>query len=271
MRLNQVAGRRGAGWVRDAFTLFFKQPVAFCALFMAFMFTILFVGALPVLGYLVLMAALPMCSLVFMAATRQAREGRAPWLPALTEVLRGDRKRWLAQAGLGVLFALATLSAVALSQWVDGGALDALMETLMSGKATPESLSEKLADPRLSTGMVVRFGLLGLLSVPYWHAPALVHWGGQGAMQSLFSSTLAVWRNRAAFLVYGLAWGAVMLVFAFALNLVLMAFGPTPLVALAATPATLIMSTVFYVSLYFTFDDCFTLSPAAEPVTDEPR
>ena len=271
MRLNQVAARRGAGWVRDAFTLFFRQAVAFSALFAAFMFTILFVGALPLVGHLVLLAALPMCSLVFMAATRLAREGRAPWPPAIAEALRSDRKQLLAQAGLGLLFALATLAIVALSQWVDGGAFDTLMETLMSGKATPESLSEKLADPRLATGMVLRFGLLGLLSVPYWHAPALVHWGGQGALQALFSSTLALWRNRAAFLVYGLAWGAVMLVFSVALNLVLLAFGPTPLVALAATPATLIVSTVFYVSLYFTFDGCFTLSPAVDPAADEPR
>jgi hypothetical protein len=271
MKLNDVPGRRGVVWVRQAFVLFFRQPVAFGALFLSFMFAILFIGALPLLGHLVVLAALPMGSLVFMAATRLAREGRAPWPLAIGQALRCERAQLVAQAWLGLLFALATLGVVGLSQWVDGGAMDALMETLMSGKATPESVAEKLGDPMLGTGMAVRFGLLGLLSVPYWHAPALVHWGRQGALQSLFSSSLAIWRNRAAFTVYGLAWGAVMLVFAFMLNLVLLGFGPTPLVALAASPATLIMSTVFYVSLYFTFDDCFTLSPADDAAVDEPR
>jgi hypothetical protein len=271
MRLNQLAARRGALWVRGAFALFFRQPVAFSVLFVGFMFTILFVGALPLVGHLVVLAALPMGSLVFMAATRVAREGAAPWPAAIGQALRSDRARLIAQARLGVLYALATLGAVSLSQWVDGGALDALMDTLMSGKATPESISERLANPMLGTGIGLRFGLLALLSVPYWHAPALVHWGGQGALQALFSSTLAVWRNRGAYLVYGLAWAAVMALFAVALNLVLLASGATPMLALLATPATLIISTVYYVSLYFTFDDCFTLSPAADPAADEPR
>jgi hypothetical protein len=38
--------------------------------------------------------------------------------------------------------------------------------------------------------------------VPFWHAPGLVHWGSQGVGQALFSSTLAVWRCRGAFVVY---------------------------------------------------------------------
>jgi hypothetical protein len=52
-------------------------------------------------------------------------------------------------------------------------------------------------------------GLMGLLSVPYWHAPALVHWGGQGVAQALFSSTLAL-AQQGAFAFNMLLWGALM-------------------------------------------------------------
>ena len=49
--------------------------------------------------------------------------------------------------------------------------------------------------------------------MPFWHAPALVHWGDQGPAQALFSSTLAVWRSRGAFAVYLLSWLGIIVAF----------------------------------------------------------
>ena len=68
------------------------------------------------------------------------------------------------------------------------------------------SAARELADPRLQLGLLLRIGLAGLLSVPFWHAPALVYWGAQGWAKSLFFSTVAIWRNKGAFAVYGLGW-----------------------------------------------------------------
>jgi hypothetical protein len=270
MKLQLVARRRGVLWLRHAFALFFKQPFAFAGLFVMFLFAIVFIGALPLVGALLVLAALPLGSLAFMAATRVALQGRAPWAGTIAAALRADRAAWIAQLKLGAIYAGATLAIVFVSQAFDGGALDALMETLMSGKATPESISEQLAAPMLAAGLVLRFGLLGLLSVPFWHAPALIHWGGQGALQALFSSTLACWRNRGAFAAYGLAWAATILLFALLIDLVFTLLGQSALIALAATPLTLILSTVFYVSLYFTFDDCFMLSSESDAAPAEP-
>ena len=70
-------------------------------------------------------------------------------------------------------------------------------------------------------GLLLRFGLLGLLSVPFWHAPALVHWDAQGAAKSLFFSTIAVWRNKGAFIVYSLAWLGVFMLLRLVANLLL--------------------------------------------------
>ena len=61
--------------------------------------------------------------------------------------------------------------------------------------------------------MLTRFGLAGALSIPFWHAPALVHWQGQSVGQALFSSTLALWRCKGAFFAYSLAWTAVIVIF----------------------------------------------------------
>ena len=95
------------------------------------------------------------------------------------------------------------------------------------------------------------------LSLPFWHAPALVYWGGQGVAQALFSSTLAVWRAKGAFLVYGLAMAGLVAVFGMVTALLLGLFGAPELAGLVAMPAALMFSTVFYVSLIFTFNDSF--------------
>jgi hypothetical protein len=105
--------------------------------------------------------------------------------------------------------------------------------------------------------------------VPFWHAPALVHWGAQPAAKSLFFSLMACWRNRGAFVVYALTWTAVILVFAVAANLMFALLGQGHLMAMAAMPASLIFSTVFYASLYFTFADCFDVD-GSDPAPSSP-
>jgi hypothetical protein len=168
---------------------------------------------------------------------------------------------------------------IALADTVDGGRFERLQVLL----ATPErssvenaELEALFADPRLSWGMVVRFGFAALLAVPFWHAPALVLWGGQGVGQALFSSTLAVWRNRGAMLVYLAGWAGLIAAFAVTVGLLFGLLGARQLVGLVALPAMLMFTCVFYVSLYFTFVAAFgEASPtgpliARLPGPDEP-
>jgi hypothetical protein len=73
----------------------------------------------------------------------------------------------------------------------------------------------------------------------------------------LFSSTLACWRNRYAFLIYGLAWSVTIVLFGILAGGLFALLGMPQLVALAAVPAGLLFSTTFYVSLLFTYQGCF--------------
>ena len=266
MKLLLAPARQGALWVRQGFGVFFKQPMAFAGLFAVFLFVVLALSLLPLIGPLLLLTLLPLGSLGFMIATQTALEGRFPLPRAFIAPLRSGRPQVLAIFKLGLIYAAATFLIMWLSDIVDGGALDALMEALPTSDTTPEVVASRLADPRLEAGMLLRLGLAGLLSVPFWHAPALVHWGGISWGKALFFSSVACWRNKAAFAVYSLTWAAVLLVFALLANLVFALFGQMQLLALAAMPASLIFSTVFYASLYFTFTGCFapnTLDAAA--------
>ncbi len=275
MRLQSVPPTAGIAWVRQGWRIFGRQPIAFSALFAAFLFAIFALTLLPLIGPLLLLALLPLGSLGFMIGTREAQQGRVPLPRVFVEPLRRGPRPLRAFVVLGVVYAVASVAIINLAEWADGGALERLMEVLADGKATPEDVIARIADPQLALGVALRFGLAGLLSIPFWHAPALVHWGAQGAAQSLFSSTLAIWRNKGAFVAFALAWGALVLAAGAAANLAGTLLGAPQVVAVLAMPASLLLSTVFYASLYFSFADCFAGSDVHEaaalpPTTESP-
>ncbi len=257
MKLQLAAASRGAIWVRQGFSVFFKQPLAFSAVFAAFMFALFLLALLPLVGTFLLLAGLPLATLGFMVATRTATRGRPPIPAAFTEPLRSGKARLIALGQLGLGYAAATLFIMALSDFVDGGTLDALLRVLGDGKTPPEQLAERMRDSQLQFGLILRLSLATLLALPFWHAPALVHWGGLGASKALFFSTVACWRNKGAFTVYALTWTGVIVGVTLIINLLLIAVGQTRMLGLLAMPASLLFSTVFYASLFFTFADCF--------------
>ncbi len=257
MRLQITAPTRGAIWVRQGFVIFFKQPLAFSAVFAVFMFALFVLALLPFVGTFLLLAGLPVATLGFMIGTRVAASGRSPLPTAFTEPLHSGKGRLFALGQLGLGYAAATLLIMALSDFADGGTLDALLRMLADPKTPPEKIAEQMRDTQLQFGLALRFGLAGLLALPFWHAPALVHWGGQGASKALFFSAVACWRNKGAFAVYALTWTGVITGFALLANLLLLAIGQIRLLGVLAMPASLLFSTVFYASLYFTFADCF--------------
>lgn len=266
MKLKTVSARHGALWVRQGFRAFLKQPMPFAALFAAFMFVVFVLALLPFIGSLLVLALLPLVSLGFMIATRIVVEGGLPTPTVFIDPLRADRPRVTAMIQLGLGYAAATFLVMWLSDVVDGGAFGALMEALPAEQSSPEAVAAKLDVSGLGMGLLLRFGLAGLLSVPFWHAPALVFWDGHGAAKALFSSTLACWRNRGAFAVYGLTWLGLIMLIGMLSSLVFPLLGQSRLFAVAAVPMSLILTTVFYVSLYFTFADSFDNAENAETI-----
>jgi hypothetical protein len=267
MKLQLVPARRGALWVRHGFQAFFHKPLAFSGLFGVFLLAMLVSGIVPLIGPVVFLACLPLVTLGFMLATQQVLQGRFPGITVFSSPLRIDKPRTQALVKLGIAYAVAMLLILALRAWLDNGRSEALQAALMGGTATPESVRAMLEDSRLQLSVLSFFGLASLLSVPFWHAPGLIHWGGQGMAQSLFFSTMACWRNKGAFVVYTLTWAAVLFGFVLFSSLLFAVLGQPQWAPFVMMPAALLMSTVFYASLYFTFADCFELpaAPGASP------
>lgn len=256
MKLRQVPARQGTAWVRQGLSTFFKNPLQFTGLLTGFMLLSWLLAYIsPWLGNFATAWALPLVTLSFMAMTRQAVRGEPltplPSLYLLRTAL--PSRRALVQLGFAYVGGLAL--AIGLSLLLYGDVYDKLIAVMTNPKITPAEARDMLQTPGLLASMVVPVALTSLVSAVFWHAPALARWGGQGAVRSLFFSWMACWRNKGAFLVYGVTWMALMMFFSLFSQIVLGILGLPP--AYATAPAVLMFSTAFYASLYYTYADCF--------------
>lgn len=270
--LKSVEAVRGTRWITDAWRLFRKRPLGFLALFAMFLFTALLVSMVPLLGPVLQMMALPLLGLGFMIAAQSALFNGPVHPRCFIEPLRTDASRRRTLLTLCAIYGCFALVILAVGDWLSGGAWGRLQQAMAQGSTAQPEIDAILSEPGVGSGALF-VGLTGtMLTVPFWHAPALVHWGGQAVGQSLFSSTLAVWRAKGAFVVYLLGWVVSVLLFALGSALLLGLLGAPQWAGLVGIPAGLVFSAVFYISLLFTFNDSFGGSPvqAETPEADQP-
>jgi hypothetical protein len=262
MRLLSVPPRQGALWVRRGISVFVRAPLPFLSLFGVLLLAGVVEFLLPVVGAMLLFASPPLISLGFMIATREVLEGNPrPSARVFVDPLRANKARTRAMLILCGSYALLLALSIVVSNVVSGGQL---IPVLSGAAGRGEQLGAELAQPGMLAAVMLCATLLSVLSLAYWHAPALVYWDGQGAGQAVFSSTLACWRSKGAFTIYWLVW--------FGLNNLAnwIVVGVTTLLGighvgvLLVVPLNLLMCITLYTSLYFTFADCF-IDTAGDP------
>lgn len=257
LNLKTPAAARGALWVREGFRLFGRKPLAFSGLFAAFLFAALLSMFVPYIGGVLQMMMLPLLSLGFMVASVAALQGQPVQPGQFFEPLGGDPARRKSLLILCVLYGVGAIALLALCNAMSDGKLAELQALMASGEAKPEEVDALAAERGVFIGAVVAIVGATLLSVPFWHAPALVHWGGQGLIQALFTSSVAIWRTRGAFTVYLLGWAGLMLAVALAVALLAMLTGARQVLGVLTMPIGLVFSAAFYISLWFSFTDTF--------------
>lgn len=263
LSLRTVPAAQGLRWAAQGFQAFAKSPFAFSGMFAAFLVVALLASVVPYLGGMLVLMALPLLSLAYMLATHAVLKGGSVQVGQLFEPLRGPPARRKGILQLCGLYAVLMLLIMLLGDAIDGGAFNKLQVLMAKGESARKQVNDLLADPSLANGIVARLVLIGLLSVPFWHAPSLVFWGGQGVAQSLFSSTLALWRNRGAVALYSLAFMAALLASSLVLGTLLTLVGVPQLAGMLAVPAGLVFSAAFYTSLWFVFKDSFGVEAEA--------
>lgn len=262
MRLNIVPARTGLTWVRQGVRIFFRQPLAMSGLFFLFMAALSVASLLPLVGSMLALALLPSATLGLMAATQEAEGGRFPMPTLLATAFRAGPQRARAMMVLGAWYAVGFVLVLGVSAAFDGGDFAELY--LFGGALTTELVQR--ADFQLALWVAV--GLYVPLALLLWHSPALVHWHGIAPVKSMFFSLMACWKNRGAFLVFGLVWFGLLVAVGLVVTLVATLMASPEFAAVAMFPAVLVLAAMFFASLYFTFRDCFTADEAPSRVDE---
>lgn len=251
MKLHLFPARHGVVWVKLGIRTFFRQPLALSGLFFLFMMSMSVLSMVPIFGNVIALALLPVATLGLMTATRETIKGNFPMPVVLLSGFRAGRNTMRSMLILGVIYAVTFVLVLGASALMDDGKFATLY--LVGGKLN----SEALQDGSFEAAGLVALGLYLPLSLLFWHAPALVLWHGLSPSKSLFFSFVACVRNFWAMAVYAVAWFVVFVAVGTTIALLASLTGSEELVAAVLFPSAMLMASMFFTSMYFTFADCF--------------
>jgi hypothetical protein len=257
----KLPARAGWQWIKEGFALFRKQPAEMSTLFLSYMFLMLAVGVVPLLGQVLPILLVPLFSIAFMQACAQIERGKKVYPNLLLTGFRSPAVARLLQ--LGVLYLLAATIAIGASALVDGG----VFWKVMTGQASMDAKTIRETD--MSAAMMFAGLMYTPAAMAFWHAAPLIAWQDMGVGKAIFYSFFAVKRAGKAFLVYGLAWLVIgVLLPAIASSIIGMLFGRPALMMLVLLPLSLIMTVVMYCSFYATYIYVFGRPEQPAPAND---
>lgn len=263
MKLNVLPASVGTRWVKLGLRTFFRQPLALSGQFFMFMAAVWLVGLVPWVGALLKIMLVPAGTLGMILATREADRGRFPMPGLMLGAFRHGRERARAMLMLGVWWAVGIALVLGICTLVDGGEL---ARQYLSGESVTATALE---NPRFVWALMLSMVLNLLLTIFFWHSPALTFFAGLPPLKSLFFSMVASKRNFLAYLVYSLLWSAVLFAMVLVAVAVLMAIGGQAWVLNGMGPLIMLMTAMTFTSIFFTFRDTFELTEAEQALIPE--
>jgi hypothetical protein len=261
--MNTVPAAYGWNWMLTGFALFRKSPAMWAFLALSYIMLMQLLGMIPVFGWFAATVLIPAFSASFMIASRELDQGRKLRMDLLFAGFKSNLPALLTQGGVYLASGLGILG---LSALVDDGAL---LQLMVLGTKPPAAAFENGSLPTAAI-------LAGTLYLPvlaaFWFAPALSAWRNLPALQALFYSFFAAFRNWRAFLAYSLALMLLSMICSFALfALALLVRGllgnkSQDAFLLVMLPVMLTYVPTLFASFYASYRDVFPQpEAAAEP------
>lgn len=248
--MQKLPAKAGWLWIKEGIALFRKQPAQVSTLFLSYMFLMLALGVIPVIGQLLPLILVPIFALSFMQACLHIEQGKPVYPKLLLVGLRSPARRNLLT--LGVLYLLAALLAVGASRLVDGGAFwNAMTGTGLN--------SQDIEANNTSLAIIVAALVYIPAAMAFWFAAPLIAWQHMSVSKALFYSFFAVCRASKAFVVYVLAWLLIgVLLPAIVSTIVALLINNITLIVFILLPLSIILTMVMYCSFYATYTAIFS-------------
>ena len=277
VRIRSIPARAGLRWIQLALRAFVRQPAGFMGMLGLFLLVMLafsiplallvpLASALHVDDIVVSMlglALMPLLSLSFMLST-EAVTNDLRIRPALFFApLRTTPAARRSLIEIGLVYVAMFLGAWYLGNGLDGGETARWLSEhmLRPPEGGAAATTEAALSPAATMVAVLKMGVVAILTIPLWHAPALAHWARYGAAQAMFASVVALWRTRGALAMFGLGWLALSFGLASVLAVLELLFAGSGLVLGFGVLMSWALSALFYVTLWFGFVDTFEIVP----------
>lgn len=248
--MKQLPANTGWLWVKQGYQYFKKQPMEFATLFLGYLFFMLLVGLIPLIGQVLAFMLLPLFTLPFMQACREIDDGRRAHPKLLFFGFQSPEVAKLVQ--LGLLYFIAALIALSASSLIDGG----LFWQIMSGQMALDA--KNIEGTSVLSAMLFSMLIYLPALMAFWFAGPLIAWQKMSLFKSIFYSFFATARAMRAFLIYGLAWFALGAILPSILSVTISAFTGNPnLILVFMMPFSMLLTIVLYCSFYPTYKSVF--------------
>lgn len=255
--MEKLPAHTGWLWVKQGFELFRKQPAELSTLFFGYMFLMLALGIIPVIGQLLPLILVPLFSMTFMHACVYVETGKRVYPNLLLVGFRSPAVRTLIK--LGLLYLTAAMVAIGASSLVDGG----IFLQAITGQIALDA--QTVRDSNMTLAMIFSTVLYLPAAMAFWFAAPLIAWQNMGVGKAVFYSFFAVRRAGKAFLIYGLAWVTIGIVFPIILSSLIGAILNSPNASIfILMPMSLVLTVIMYCSFYATYTHMF--GPAPDPL-----
>ena len=229
----------GIVWLKQGFALFRQQP----GILMMLIFTNLLIGMLlsqlPILGTLIMFAALPSFTMAIQQSCRLIDEGQRVHPKVLMTGFRKESIRPLFKLGL-VYLAIFVVFGLAMYLFLDPA-------WLKLAQASVEAKKQPVPDRHT---MLVISGLmlaLGLAMLTLAFAPGLTYWKRMPTFKAIFYSVFAVFGSKGPMAVMVAAWLGMFMAVQMVIGLI---FGATSIAQVIVTWFSFIAILIFHCATY---------------------
>jgi hypothetical protein len=255
MQARIVEARRGAYWLAEGWLLFRAAPGGWIITVFLYVLLTQLPALMPIAG-IVALVAVPAFTVGLMTAARAVSRGGKLEVQLLFDGFRGNLRP---QILLGVAYAALVMVAVIALRLADD---DGMLRSVFSGgrKADEVSFGE------LFTPLAVFALIYAPVTMMFWFAPPLVAWHSTGVLKAIFFSFVACLINWRAFLAYGLAIGAMMVLLPFiVINVIALTSGGTSQAALVFFALIFLIMCLppLFASVYVSYRDIFGVEKKA--------
>ena len=251
--MQKLPATDGWRWIKEGFAIFRKKPAELSTLFLSYMFLMLALGIIPIIGQVLPLILVPVFAIAFMQACVHVENDHRVYPSLLLVGFRTPEIKSLLI--LGVLYLLAALIAIGASALVDGGVLWQALVT--HGDLGPAEI-QQTQQSNMSLAMLFAALVYVPAAMAFWFAAPLIVWQKMSVVKALFYSFFAVVGAGRAFLVYALGWLVLGIMLPTMVSLLIaLVIGSISVTVFILLPLSIILTVVMYCSFYPTYTQIF--------------